>query len=148
MHESVCAEAIAASGAFSEITSTVDVLVQPLSRFTTVKVYVPSALTSVVDAFGVVPAGFPEALVHAYVALPAEEDPVKVTGSSAQLINDGVAMVTLGTVLSSTTVMFPILVQPELLSVMVSVYVPAVVTVVDVCVGVVPAGFPEASVHA
>jgi hypothetical protein len=31
---------------------------------------------------------------------------------------------------------------------MVSVYVPAVVTVVEVCEGVVPAGFPNASVHA
>lgn len=59
-----CADAIAANGAFSEMTSTVVVLVQPLSRSTTVKVYVPRAFTSVVAADGVVPAGFPEALVQ------------------------------------------------------------------------------------
>lgn len=101
----------------------------PFTGFVTVTVYVPATPRSVEDAFGVVPAGFPDPSVHANVAPGVDELALTVTVGIAHVSVCAAPGVTFGVPVFELMVMFAVPVQPFDGSVTVTVYEPAALTV-------------------
>ena len=79
------------------VTATADVATQPFAGFVTVSVYVPLALTTVVEFVGVLPAGVaPAGPVHVYPAPGVEELPFNVTVALEHVMVGDVPALALG----------------------------------------------------
>ena len=117
--------ALALGGVISCVTVVVVTAVQPLLLFVIVTVYVPGALTVLVRVV------WPP-LLHKYVT-PVAGFAVKVTLVVMHVNGPSFVALADGTDVSPVTVVVATAVQPLLLFVTVTVYVPAVVTVF-VCV--------------